>query len=273
MKTSETLIKSRDNALARHARAVRDGKINELIFIEGVRLAEEALRASLIIQDVLCTQKFCEDERGKKLLSELEQTTSRLALVSDAVLDSIADTKTPQGIVALAERPHSGRAALEEALGENPLLVIMHRISNPANAGAVLRTAEAAGACGAITTANSTNIFSPRALRGAMGSSFRLPLWTGASFQEIVDWCNARGIRTFCADAKAVRAHTEIDWRIPCALIVGTEGEGLSLEEVAAADETVSIPMRPPVESLNLAVASAVLLYEAARQRGKWANE
>ena len=144
----------------------------------------------------------------------------------------------------------------------------MHGINNPANAGAILRTAEAAGATGAVTTHGSTDLFSPKALRGAMGSSFRLPLWTGAEFSEALSWCAERGIRTVSADAVAGRSHTEIDWTRARALIVGAEATGLDAGEIAAADEAVRIPMRPPVESLNLAVATAVVLYEAARQRG-----
>jgi TrmH family RNA methyltransferase len=150
----------------------------------------------------------------------------------------------------------------------------MHRINNPSNAGAVLRTAEAAGACGAILTEGTTDIFSPKALRGAMGSSFRLPLWTNAPFQEALAWCKEQGINTICADLRAGRAHTEIDWTQPSALVVGAESTGLTTEEMGDTVEAVRIPMHAPVESLNVAVAAAIALYEAARQRkvvsGQW---
>jgi TrmH family RNA methyltransferase len=151
--------------------------------------------------------------------------------------------------------------------GQVPLIVVMHGISNPSNAGAILRTAEAAGATGAITTHGSTDLFSPKALRGAMGSSLRLPLWTGAEFAEIIHWCAHRSVRTVCADVRAARSHTEIDWTVPRALILGGETAGLGAGERAAADEALRIPMRAPVESLNVAVAGAIVLYEAARQR------
>lgn len=268
----ENVISSRDNAHVRHARAVRENKVSEQIFIEGVRLVEEAIGASLNVQEVFFTPDFITDARGDEALAELEQSGALLLAVSENVMTSIADTKTPQGIVLLAERPRTDQAALENVLNENPLLIILHRVSNPANAGAVLRTAEAAGASGVITTRNSTNIFSAKALRGAMGSSFRLPLWTGTDFGEVIAWCRAHNILTTCAAMKAACAHTEIDWTQPRALIVGSEGEGLSPEEIELADEAIAIPMRPPVESLNLAVASAILLYEAARQRDRSSN-
>jgi TrmH family RNA methyltransferase len=272
---SEQIITSRDNALVKRARAVRDGRVRELIFVEGVRLCEEALTASLAIQDVICTERIASDERGAHLLSALESAGKSITIASDFVFASISDTKTPQGVVALAERPASDKRALLESAFEVPLLVILHRVNNPSNAGAILRTAEAAGALGAILTEGTADIFSPKSLRGAMGSSFRLPLWANVSFQEAVAWCKEQGIKTVCADLRATRTHTEIDWTQASALIVGAESTGLNTEEIALADEALRIPMRSPVESLNVAVAAAILLYEAARQRkvgsGQWA--
>jgi tRNA G18 (ribose-2'-O)-methylase SpoU len=100
-----------------------------------------------------------------------------------------------------------------------------------------------------------------------MGSAFRLPLWTGPTLGEALGWCEGRGIRAAAAAAAASSLHTEIDWTVPRAVVVGPEAGGLSAEELGAAGEAVRIPMREPVESLNLATALAVLLYEAARQR------
>ena len=100
-----------------------------------------------------------------------------------------------------------------------------------------------------------------------MGSAFRLPLWTGPTLEEALGWCDSRGIRTVATAAGAPSVHTEIDWTQPRAVVVGPEAGGLSDAELRAAVEAVRIPMREPVESLNLATALAVVLYEAARQR------
>jgi RNA methyltransferase, TrmH family len=271
---SEQIITSRDNALVKRARAVRDGRASELIFVEGVRLCEEALTASLAIEDVICTERIASDERGAQLLSALQSAGKPITLVSEFVFASISDTKTPQGIVLLVRRPAPGKESLLANTVEAPLLVILHRINNPANAGAILRTAEAAGARGVILTEGTTDVFSPKALRGAMGSSFRLPLWANASFHEALAWCKEQGIETICADSRAGRTHTEVDWTRGSALIVGAESTGLTTEEMNIADEALRIPMRSPVESLNVAVAAAIVLYEAARQRkvcsGQW---
>ena len=263
------MITSRHNAVVRHTRAVREGKIQDLIFIEGVRLCEEAVRAALIIEDVLYTERFMEDARGAQLLAELRQVCQRINMVSQNVLTFVSDTKTPQGILLLARRPQVDRNALLGKSGDKPLIVIMHQVGNPSNAGAMLRVAEAAGATGAIATEGSTDLFSPKALRGAMGSSFRLPLWTRARFDEVIVWCAEHGIRTIGTDVRALQSHTEIDWRSARAIIVGAEAGGLAETEKAAVDVNIRIPMRPPVESLNVAVALAIALYEAARQRGE----
>lgn len=269
---SETVIRSRDNPVARRARAVRERRTEGSIFVEGVRLCEEALGASLHIEDVLCTERVAGEERGAALLDALRRVAGRISVLSEQVFASVSDTKTPQGIICLARRPSTGPEALDRAVGPTPLIVLMHRINNPSNAGAILRTAEAAGATGAVTTVGSADLFSPKALRGAMGSSFRLPLWLGATFAEVLAWCAERRIRTVSADIRARHSHTEIDWTAPRALVVGAEASGLESSEVAASNEALKIPMRPPVDSLNVAVAAGIILYEAARQRSETAK-
>jgi len=263
--TSDT-ITSRKNPLAQRARAVRDGRERDLVFAEGVRLCEEALDASVEFEAVLYVRSLAEDGRGASLLQKLRDVCRNVQAVSEDVLESVSDTKTPQGVVALARRPLTGRERIERAAGV-PLVVVMHRANNPANAGAALRVAEAAGATGVVLTKGSTDPLSPKSLRGSMGSAFRLPLWTGPTLEEALGWCVARGILSVAAAAAAPSLHTEIDWAAPRAVVLGPEAGGLTVEEIGGADEAVRIPMRAPVESLNLATALAVLLYEAARQR------
>jgi TrmH family RNA methyltransferase len=263
--TGET-ITSRKNSHVQRVRAARDGREKELVFVEGVRLCEEAVSASLEFELVLYNPSLEEGERGARLLGELRKVCTRVLAAGEDVLASASDTKTSQGLIALARRPETGRGVIGRS-GAAPLVVIMHGANNPSNAGAMLRVAEAAGATAAISTLGSTELLSPKALRGSMGSAFRLPLWTGASLAEALGWCAERGIRTVSTDAGAASTHTEIDWTTPRAVLVGPEAGGLSDAEARAADESVHIPMREPVESLNVAVALAVVLYEAARQR------
>jgi RNA methyltransferase, TrmH family len=261
------IITSRDNSLLRQVRAVRDGKIEELIFIEGLRLCEEAQRSNLEIEAVIVSEELMRKERASAAIEELSRVSKRVATVSEKLLESVSYTKTPQGIIVLAQRPEASEKHLTASLDANSLLVVLHQINNPVNVGAILRTAEAAGATGVITTNNTSDPFSPKSLRGAMGSAFRLPIWNGVAFDEMIVWCRKRGIVTVCADVEASTSYTAIDWTGPTALVLGPESTGLTAEELESADQGVSIPMKGDAESLNVSVAAGILLFEAARQR------
>ena len=153
-------------------------------------------------------------------------------------------------------------------INQNPaLMVVMHRINNPINVGAILRTAEAAGATGAIATQNTQRSDFAKSLRGAMGSTFRLPIWSGPTYEEALSWCGRRRIKTICADVHARSAYNEVDWQVPSALILGPESEGLSDEEIAKANKAVRIPMQGWAESLNVAVGRRDIALRGCEQR------
>jgi TrmH family RNA methyltransferase len=266
-------ITSRDNSLLRHARAVRDGRVDDLIYVEGMRLCEEALMSGLKIHAVIFSNELADKDKAAELITKLSTISDRLISVSEKLLTSVSYSKTSQGILLLASRPDTSAAHFNAHQLDTPLIVVMHRIMNPVNAGAILRTAEATGATGAVATKNATDPFAPKALRGAMGAAFRLPVWYRPTYPEVLAWCKERGVKTVCADLNAPNNYTELDWTVPGALIMGPETSGLSAEEIAAADEAVRIPMREPVESLNVSVAAGVLLYEAARQRAEVRNQ
>jgi TrmH family RNA methyltransferase len=260
-------ITSRDNSLLRQVRAVRDGKISELIFIEGLRLCEEAYRSKLEIEAVIVSEELMRKERAARVIAELSQVSKRVASVSERLLASVSYTKTPQGIIVLAQRPEISEKRLDASLETNSLLVVLHQINNPVNVGAIVRTAEAAGASGVITTQNTSDPFSPKSLRGAMGSAFRLPIWSGPSLVDAIQWCGRREIVTICADVNAETPYTALDWTRKCALVLGPESTGFTAEELKEAGQSASIPMKGTAESLNVSVAAGILLFEAARQR------
>jgi RNA methyltransferase, TrmH family len=266
MKSTMT-ITSPDNSLLRRARAVRDGKADDAIFIEGLRLCEEALASNLQIEAVIYSEEIAGKARAADPIKKLNKSAAKSAVVSEKLLASISYTKTPQGIVVLASRPARDEQSFASHQANTPFLVILHETNNPVNVGAIMRTAEAAGVTGVITTAGTSDPFSPKALRGAMGSAFRIPVWTGPNFDAVIEWCRARNIRTLCADAGGEKLYTDVDWHKSIALIVGPESAGLSAAEIAAADTAVRIPMQGRTESLNVAVATGIILYEAARQR------
>jgi TrmH family RNA methyltransferase len=261
-------ITSRDNSLLRRARAVRDGKEPASIFVEGLLLCEEALASGLHIEAVIYSDQFAQKARPTLLINALENAGAKSASVSEKLLESISYTKTPQGIVVLASRPAGDKASFEARHPAVPLLVVMHSINNPVNVGAIVRAAEAAGATGVIATRATADPFSPKALRGAMGSSFRLPIWINADYDKVIEWCRVVKIKMFGADVNASMTHLEADWTVPCGIILGPESTGLTPQEIRATDQAIKIPMRSKVQSLNVSVAAGVILYEAARQRG-----
>ena len=260
-------ITSRDNSLLRQARAVRDGKVVDLIYVEGLRLADEALRSGLILEAVIYSEQIARKDSAANFIEAVSAVAHRTASVSEKLLESISYTKTPQGIVVLAHRPDSSVQRFAEAVGPASLIVILHQINNPVNVGAILRTAEAAGVAAVIATKHTTDPFSPKALRGAMGSAFRLPVWRDAEYLQVIEWCHNRNIPTICADASGETLYTTIDWTVSAALILGPESTGLNESELAVAQKVVAIPMHGAVESLNVSVAAGIVLFEAARQR------
>ena len=196
-------------------------------------------------------------------------------------MEAIADTKTPQGVAAIVSRPY---IELDDLFAGSPdLLVVADGLQDPGNLGTIIRTAEAAGASGLITTRYTVDAFSDKAIRASMGSALRLPVVTGAKRPDIVAHCREHKIKLIAsrpmtagaqrviedaARADAVRLCFEVDMTVSIALIVGSEAAGISQSAELEADELVHIPMADGVESLNVAAAAAMLLYEAARQRG-----
>lgn len=258
-------IESRDNQRLKFARHVRDGKVHGYIFIEGRRLAAEAIKSGLVIKDCFISSNL----DAIALAGELSMRTSAVAKVPDRIFDSIVDTKNSQGIVLIAERPtiYTGVSmALAIKSSKLPLVIVLDRVNNPSNLGAVLRAAEAAGAAGVITTRNSADVYSAKSLRAAMGSAFRLSVWDNADFYEVLRWAGENGLVATASDAASTIHHTDVNWRIPRLLIFGSEAHGLSNLDQQHIQEMIRVPMEPQVESLNLAVSVGVILFEARRQ-------
>ena len=230
-------------------------------------MAEEVLRSDLEISDVFFTQAYAGSERGRLLLPELQKYSP--AEVSQNIFDYLSDTKNSQGIIILCEKPKPNKTYIEKNLSSVkhlPLVILLHRINNPANLGAILRTCEAVNVAGVITTENSADAFSPKALRGAMGASLRIPIWTEADFFQALDWAKEKNLISVCADINAKKSYLQIEWIKPHLLIFGSEAHGLNADERGRIDESLLIPMDNDVESLNLAVACGVILFEAKRQ-------
>jgi TrmH family RNA methyltransferase len=258
-------ITSRQNPLVKRFRAVRQEQERHLVMIEGVRLVAEAINAQLHFEAVAYTEQLHASERGNHLYQQLIQLPCRGALVTDAIMNLMSDVESPQGVAAIAQIPY---AVLDDAIVKDPpLIVIAHQLKDPGNLGTIIRTAEAAGADSLITTAGTVNPFNLKALRAAMGSAFRLPIITHKLLPEIAQFCHKAGLRLVAADIHGASNYTDFNWRGPVALLLGQEASGIDEAAAAFVQEKVAIPMASSVESLNVGAASAILLYEAARQR------
>ncbi|MCO6509314.1 MAG: RNA methyltransferase [Aridibacter famidurans] len=261
-------IESKENPRYRSALNTRKGKDSGLIFVEGARLCEEALESALTIQLALFSKEFLEGAGA--LARRLEGAARDAAVLKTRLFDSLSDTKKPQGAALVCERPVSGletvSARLHGPATSVPIALLLLEINNPGNLGAVLRTVEAAGAAGVITSKGSVDAFSPAVLRGSMGASFRLPVAEKVPEHEAVEWARRSGLKVIVTDSNAPADYTEADLTAPALLVFGSEAHGISGAVRESADLGLKIPLENRVESLNLAVSAGVLLFEAKRQ-------
>lgn len=265
MPPDETL-RSRENPLYKrlHALKVRGGD-RELCLLEGPKLVLEALAAGLAVVEAATSPRAEASPAGAAALSALRGREVPVRRLTAELFTSLSEAETSQGVLALARRPAFDE---ERVFRGTPLVLVADGVQNPGNLGGLLRTAEAAGASGAILTTGCTDPFSWKALRGSMGSAFRLPHLRGLTIEKALDALDARGVSVLATAVDGERRYDEADLRGPVALVVGSEGAGLPASVRARATARLRVPLAGPVESLNVGVAAALVLFEAARQRG-----
>ena len=258
------IITSRANPFVKRLRAlVDDSARSGLAVLEGAKLVGEALAAGLEIVECAATPDTADGAQAA-LVARIAEGGATVRLLTPAVLAAVSPAETAQGLLAVARRPAFDE---ERIFRGTPLIVAGVAIQNPGNAGALLRAAEAAGATGAFFTAGSADTMSWKALRGSMGSAFRVPHVTGIAVGDLMSRLEARGVRAIAAAAAGGDPYDAMDFTGPVAFLLGNEGAGLPEELARGAGRRVAIPMAGAVESLNVAVAAGVLLFEAARQR------
>jgi TrmH family RNA methyltransferase len=240
--------------------------------IEGVRLVEEALRAGIVPALVFYSEGVEDVPGGRELLLEIQRGEAPASAVSEKVMKAMADTVSPQGVLAVVPFVElSPPPVLSAAEGpSHSLVLVIDRLRDPGNLGTILRSADAAGVEQVILAPKTVDPYNPKVVRGAMGAHFRLPI-VALSWPEIAE--TLTGVQILLADARAEQAYYQVDWSQPSALIIGGEAYGASGEARELAVATIAIPMQGKAESLNAAVAASVILFEAARQRQRlWAG-
>ncbi len=263
-----TRLTSRRHPLVSTCRALAGSRAEpgDRLLLDGLHLVAEAVAAGLTLHTVAFTARARSTDEGARLAGLLDAGSADVVEVSDSMMEAMSPVSTPSGVVAIADCPAS---SLARALGSPPQLVVAAvDVQEPGNVGAMVRAAEAFGATGVVCCGASADAFGWKALRGSMGSALRLPVVSGVSIGDALAAMRGLGVRVVATVPAGGARPESLDFRRPTALLFGGEGRGLSDDAVAAADARVSIPMRAPVESLNVAVAVALMTSEAARQRG-----
>ena len=223
-----------------------------LFLAEGLRTVEEAVRYGRV-QSIFYTA--VEDAAAKNV---------KLICVSEGVMKKIADTETPQGVLAVCEMP---ACSVEELLATGKMLLVLDRVGDPGNIGTMLRTADAAGLGGLVLLKGSADIYAPKTVRASMGSLFHLPVIGGVSEAELISSARKAGYELLVTCLDGADNLYKADLRGRLAFVMGNEANGVTESLLAAADKRVFIPMQGRAESLNVAMAAGVVMFEALRQR------
>ncbi len=257
------MITSLQNPLVKKIRRLHrsKGRREENKFlIEGTHLLQTACEVNCSLEFLCFTEKW--QQEYKKLSEDLVSISKRAELVTAEVLAAMATTVNPDGAIAVANRSH-----IHPAIGDNVRLgLVLERIQDPGNLGTIVRTAVATGVDAVWLSGDSVEIDNPKVLRASAGEWFRVPIAVSDDLLFLVKLYKEKGLQVIATLPGADKTHWEIDWTQPSLILVGNEGGGLSQELISLCDEGVRIPLDNGVESLNVGIATAVILYEAKRQ-------
>lgn len=263
------IITSPQNKLIKEAAALKQKKYRDqlgLFAIEGVRLCEAFAASAWTGETCLYTREVAESSRGAAVIAALTAKNCRLAEVSAAIYDKVTDTEQPQGIMVIAAKRRYSCAELV-SVRRAPLIAVLDGIQDPGNVGAVIRTADAAGCSGVVLTTGCADLFAGKTVRATMGSLFHLPIVDGLDRSELLATLTKAGIPLFATAPESATVYHRTDLTGPAAIAFGNEGQGMSPELLDGSALKLYIPIYGAAESLNVASAAAVVLYEAARQR------
>lgn len=260
------MITSTSNArikqLALWNQKAKERRKDGVFIAEGIKMFEEA--PSGWISEVYVSENFY-NKATDTLADKLLQCPCEV--VSDAVFQKISDTQTPQGILCVLKQPNYTIADLGITPESMPLVMVLEDIQDPGNLGTIIRTGEGAGVTGIIMTKETVDVFNPKTIRATMGSIYRVPFIYADSADWAIAMLKSNNIKVYAAHLKGDYDYSEFDYREGTAFLIGNEGNGLKEETAALADRYLKIPMEGKVESLNAGIASAILMYEAHRQR------
>ena len=263
------LITSGDNPRIKYFKRLVKRRFREAegkFVVEGVRFVEEALASAMSVETVIFSSKLLQNERGNALLLEIYNSGIALLEVTEEIMESLADTATPQGVMAIVK---AFEADLEVILTstQKHLFVLVDGIQDPGNLGTIIRTADAAGADAVILTRGTVDLYNPKTLRATMGSVFHLPIIPVGEAVQTAKFLLQSGVQLIVGMPQTNRPLYSVNLTGSVVLVVGSEAVGVSEEVKLLPCTMANIPMPGRAESLNAAVAVAIMLYEAVRQR------
>ncbi len=265
--TPHTPVTSKENSLVKQLRALSDAKHRKkerAFLIEGVKMVEEALRDRSGVRMVVAAPSLTR-HHGRGIVKLADAVGADILWISERLMDQLSESKTPQPVMAVVElREHS-----EEVLLSRPaeLIVLCHQVQDPGNLGTIIRTAEAAGASGVALSANTADPHNAKSVRASMGSILRVPVVRTGAVPLFLKKCREREYQIVALTTGGESTHFDLDLKRSTVVIVGQEGAGLPDELLKDVDFRVRIPLAETIDSLNVATAAAVVLYEAVRQR------
>lgn len=258
------MITSTSNAqvktLQKLKKSARERKKQQLYVSEGIRMFREI--PEHLLKKIYVSETFANDEIHKSLLEG-----KPVEVLSDSVFLSVSDTKTPQGVLCLVQMNHGSSGDNLHLSKKNGLWIALENLQDPGNLGTIFRTGEGAGIDGVIMDQATVDIYNPKTIRSTMGSIFRVPFVITENLQETIRQMQAAGIRAYAAHLEGSVCYDVPDYTVGTVFLIGNEGNGLTSETAGLADSYIRIPMGGKLESLNAAMASGILMYEANRQR------
>ncbi len=237
-----------------------------MFVIEGVRIIEDAIGDDAKFVKVFYSPMLEANPRGMKLLEQLEDLGVKIILLDDKLFSQVSGTETSQGILAILKQPEF---VLKDILAHKslyPHIIMLNGVQDPGNLGTILRTAAGAGWSGAVLTSGTADLYNPKSLRATMGAVHKFPILSVEDFESLFEELRSLDYQLVATALEGSKMHFEIDFTTPTVVVVGNEGNGVRPEVLKAMDKLVKIPMDPKAESLNVAIAAGIVIFEGVRQ-------
>lgn len=260
------IISSAGNPLIKRVRALGDRRNRRregAFVVEGIQPVWSAVEAGWTIEVLVIAPDLLRDSIAMGMVAEQEARGLRVARLTTELFQRIADRQGPSGLSAIVR---SRTATLETlAVPQGAVFAVLYTVGNPGNLGTIIRTMDAVGGAGVILVGECTDPFAPAAVKASMGSLFAVEIVSVSTVDDFFGWAAEHGVEVVTTSARATEEHWSTTFRTPVAVMMGSEGEGLPAALLERGDRCVRIPMQGTAESLNLAVATSVMLYEVRR--------